>query len=210
MASANDIAALMASLSAKTAVIEAQEETIRQLREQLKGRTLHVSAVEAVEAVKKPAQHVVPKHAKVADYELAAGPKAVTMATFKHYAAGPVKKTGFFYQAVAYLRTVCEHGVDEHRRAMDALISYHGEGSTVALRSSQVEPTKYVVSFDTWETLFAAAGFVPGPSADYAPVNTLAKMPAKSASRSASKSESTVSEASVSRSFKVVPRSAAA
>jgi hypothetical protein len=240
MTSANDVEQLMAALSAKNAVIEVQKETIRQLREQLGGRSLHViakaaepaKAVKAAEPVKtaepakaaepvktaepveaaEPSRHVTPRKAKIADYELAAGPKAVAMATFKGYAKGPMTKNAFFYQAVAYLRSVCENGVDEHRRAMDALVAHHGEGSTIDLTSKEVETGKFVVSFDTWETLFKAAGFVQGKYADYAPVHELAKLPAKSSKTksSATKSTTTATEASVSRPLKVVPRSAAA
>lgn len=222
MASASDFEMLQAALRAKDDIIEVQKKTIEQLREQLAGSSKPAEAApkkptnapkpaNAPEPVKAQ-EHEVPKEAKAADYVLAASPKAVTLKTFNTYAKGPVTKNAFFYQALAYLRTVCKNGVDEHRRAMDALVGYHGDGSTLELASMEVEPNKFVVSFDTWGTLFAAAGFVPGPSPDYAPVHDLAKIPAQSskAKSSTTPTKTTATDASAALPYKVVPRTAEA
>jgi hypothetical protein len=227
MASVKDIAELQAALDAKNVVIEAQKTTIEQLREQLSKQLAGPS--KPAKAAKKPVaplhveppapespapepEHEVPKAAKEADYVLNVAPKAVAMKTFKTYAKGPVTKTAVFYQALTYLRTVCKHGVDEQTRAMDAFVSYHGVGSELELGHTEVEKDKFVVSFDTWESVFSAAGFLPGPSAGYTPVNAIAKITSKTASgaKSAATQSKTASEASVSRPYKVVPRTAEA
>ena len=220
MASANDLEELQASLRAKNIVIEAQTNTIEQLREQLKQLLAEQLAgpSKPAKAAKKPEsvpaeEREVPKAAQEADYVLNVAPKAVAIKTFKTYAKGPVTKNAFFFQALTYLRTVCKNGVDEHARAMDALVSFHGDDSVLELDQTEVEADKFVVSFDTWKTVFAEAGFVPGPSAGYAPVHDIAKITSKTASAkksSATQSKTTATAASVSRPYKVVPRTAGA
>lgn len=232
MASVKDFEELQAALDAKNVIIEVQKTTIEQLREQVRDLLSKQLAgpSKPAKAAKKPAaplhvvkppapeprtvaaeEHEVPKAAKEADYVLNVENKAVALKTFKTYAKGPVTKTAFFYQALSYLRTVCKHGVDEQTRAMDALVSYHGADSELKLDHTEVEKDKFVVSFDTWEKVFAAAGFLPGPSAGYTPVNAIAKITTKTASgakSSATQSKTTVTAASVS--YKVVPRTAEA
>lgn len=224
MASANDFEELQAVLRAKNSIIDVQKQTIEQLRQQLgellgeqlggpsnppSPKTPAEAATKAPEVVDTPV-HEVPKEAKAADYVLAASPKAVALRTFETYAKGPVTRNGFFYHALSYLRTVCKNGVGEHRRAIDSLIAYHGKDSNLELASTEVEPNKLIVSFDTWETVFAGAGFVPGPSVDYVPVHELAKLPAQTSKSksSATPSKTTTTETSVVQSYKVVPRTA--
>lgn len=231
MASTKDLEELQAALNAKNVIIDVQKTTIEQLREQVRellskqldakpakvskkpAAPLHVAKPQAPEPEPAPQEHEVPKAAKEADYVLNVAAKAVAMKTFKTYVKGPVTKNAFYYQGLTYLRTVCKNGVDEQTRAMDALVSYHGVDSELELGHTEVEAGKFVVSFDTWETVFAAAGFVPGPSAGYAPVNAIAKITSKTASAtksSATQSKTTVTAASVARSYKVVPRTAEA
>jgi hypothetical protein len=235
MASTKDLEELQAALNAKNVIIEVQRTTIEQLREQVRellskqlelagpskpakvskkpAPPLHVVKPPAPEPELAAEEHVVPKAAQEADYVLNVAAKAVAMKTFKTYAKGPVTKTALYYQALTYLRSVCKNGVDEQTRAMDAFISYHGVDSELELGHTEIDKDKFVVSFDTWETVFAAAGFVPGPSAGYAPVNAIAKITSKTASgtkSSATQSKTNVTAASVARSYKVVPRTAEA